>query len=224
MNDKECVVIASNSKGMAEHFKFLLEYADCEYSTYHADNPRELEHCIRMTFPRIVFMEDCFCGELTEELVYDITREDKCLRVVIFTHAVISDRRVADFIVAGAESFIDGRADCSVLHGSVSAVLRGEIYRPQRIENRLLNNKTKFHSRKQLTDLNKRVIFFMSRGYETKTISKMFDCSQKQVRRHREKIYLLTGEDNPVGVVRWALLNHVISNEEFLQMNNEQEQ
>jgi DNA-binding NarL/FixJ family response regulator len=212
---KDYIIIASNSRAIADMFSYLLDEAGNKHETFFANNAKEVKRCIKQRRPRLVFVDADMCALTTEYLVSEIAAYDEELRIAVFSHAEPNDYRIGHFIHCGAESFINCRVDCAKLHVIVQNVLSGKTFVPSGVYEAL--------ERYEYSDVNKikispallRTALHIAAGYETRAISERLDCTENYIRKQRFSLYRITGARNPVELARWLLAQNLMTAEQF---------
>lgn len=212
---KDYVIIASNSKAIADMFGYLLEESGSRYDTFFANNIKEVKRCIKQRKPRIVFVDADMCALTTEYLVSEVAAYDEELRIVVFSHAETDDYRIGHFIHSGAESYINCRIDCAKLHTIVQSILSGETFIPCGVYDALERYEYSTMNEIKISPALLRTALHIAAGYETRAISQRLDCTENYVRKQRFSLYRITGAHNPVELARWLLVQNLMTAEQF---------
>jgi len=126
------VVIASTAGFLVDVLSEKLH--DVNFRVYAASNDKDLFSRINNYFPRFIFIEQCFCNNVTDEYVHKIKRTNQNLRIVIWTASDFTPFSAARFINAGAESFFSLRETGDNIHKILTRILLGDTYCPADVE------------------------------------------------------------------------------------------
>jgi len=100
------------------------------FKVYTASNDKDLFIRINENYPKYIFIENCFRNMVTDEYVQKIKRNNRNLRIVIWTAAEITPFSAARFINAGAESFFSIREKSDDVNKIIKIILMGDTYCP----------------------------------------------------------------------------------------------
>ena len=129
------VIIASTSGFIAEMLKEKLKEFD--FRVMIANDDLKLIERIKTSYPRYVFLEQCFFNNVTDDYIYRIMRNFHNLHIVIWTASDLAPVAAARFIHAGAESFFSLRDTVVNIEKILNLIVRGKRYYPDDVETAL---------------------------------------------------------------------------------------
>jgi DNA-binding NarL/FixJ family response regulator len=168
--------------------------------------------------PNLVFMDISMQGLNGLEATRRITQECPGVRVVILSMHQ-SEEYYWQALRAGASGYVLKKAATAELAAAVQRVLAGEIYLSQEISHRLLKKlppqqlayrKTPLE---QLSDRQREILQLIAEGQTTKAIALIIKVSPKTVEYHRMQLMQRLNIFDIPGLVRFALQNNLISQE-----------
>jgi DNA-binding NarL/FixJ family response regulator len=169
--------------------------------------------------PNLVFMDISMQGLNGLEATRRITQECPGVRVVILSMHQ-SEEYYWQALRAGASGYVLKKAATAELAAAVQRVLAGEIYLSQEISHRLLKKlppqqlayrKTPLE---QLSDRQREILQLIAEGQTTKAIALIIKVSPKTVEYHRMQLMQRLNIFDIPGLVRFALQNNLISQED----------
>jgi len=168
--------------------------------------------------PNLVFMDISMQGLNGLEATRRITQECPGVRVVILSMHQ-SEEYYWQALRAGASGYVLKKAATAELAAAVQRVLAGEIYLSQEISTRLLKKlppqqlayrKTPLE---QLSARQREILQLIAEGQTTKAIALIIKVSPKTVEYHRMQLMQRLNIFDIPGLVRFALQNNLISQE-----------
>ncbi len=136
------------------------------------------------------------------------------IHVVILT-AFGSDERIFEAIRAGARGYLLKDADLSEVVHTLRVVATGGSHLPSSITTRLLGSLERMEQSGQitvtLTDRERAIVQYISRGYSNKTISETLHMAERTVKFSITIIFQKLGVTNRAEAVARALQDHLIS-------------
>lgn len=147
--------------------------------------------------------------------VENITSENKYIKIIIIgnDHNIIDIRKLFN---KGIKSYIDNNSSYDEFMKSIQALLVNEIYICDHAKERMMNfinnqqEKSKTYIKDPLTKREMEILKLICDGYSSKDISEKLFISINTVETHRKRILLKLNVKNSVGVVKYALENHII--------------
>lgn len=147
--------------------------------------------------------------------VENITSEHQNIKIIIIgsCYDIIDIRKLFN---KGIKSYLDKNCRYDEFLKSINALLLNEIYICDHAKERMISfisneqEKRKLHLRDPLTRREMEILKLICDGYSSKDISEKLFISINTVETHRKKILLKLNVKNTVGVVKYALENHII--------------
>jgi two-component system response regulator NreC len=177
----------------------------------------ELNHLLRVYHPRVVFVENCFSGRVTNSFVHHLLERDSDLLISVFTIQEYAACEVAKFMYWGASGFLSIRDDPAVIAEGMKEILRGKPYYPQntaeaveRAENRLpLNTRS-------LTMREGEVLQLAVDSKTNGEIGQILDISVRTVRNHRDNILRKCQGHSLMDMVKFGLREGVLDYDDLV--------
>ncbi|PWN63698.1 LuxR family transcriptional regulator [Chryseobacterium phosphatilyticum] len=154
---------------------------------------------------------------LTElyQSIESITTEYKNIKIIVLgsCYDVIDIRKLFN---KGIKSYLDKNSRYDEFLKSVNALLLNEIYICDYAKERMIHfisneqEKRSQHIKEPLTRREMEILKFICDGFSSKNISEKLFISINTVETHRKKILLKLNVRNSVGIVKYALENHII--------------
>ncbi|GEN76663.1 response regulator transcription factor [Chryseobacterium hagamense] len=146
--------------------------------------------------------------------VEKITTENKRIKIIIIgnDYDVIDIRKLFN---KGIKSYLDKNSSYDEFIKSVKALLHNEIYICNHAKDRMIHfisneQENKSHTGDPLTRRELEILKLICDGLSSKDISEKLFISINTVETHRKRILLKLNVKNSVGVVKYALENHII--------------
>lgn len=147
--------------------------------------------------------------------VENITSENHIIKIIIIGNCydVIDIRKLFN---KGIKSYLDKNCKYDEFLKSINALLLNEIYICDHAKERMINfisnehEKRSIHIRDPLTRREMEILKLICDGFSSKDISEKLFISINTVETHRKKILLKLNVKNTVGVVKYAIENHII--------------
>jgi DNA-binding NarL/FixJ family response regulator len=209
----DSVVIATNADFLAETLGDILRDLDVRPAVAHDENG--LLGRIEKGRPRIVFLEDCFRGEVTEEYVQRLTRRYREVRVVVWSAAAVRAARAARYIYAGADSCFSLRDRDERIRAIAGRILSGKRYYPAEVGEILEKGEYMPHIGKGLTRRETEVAKLSITGRTRREIAAVLGVKPSTVKMHKLNIYRKCGGNRPVDMLRYGLTKGVIRLEDL---------
>lgn len=154
---------------------------------------------------------------LTEicKYVENLTQKNKNIKIIIIgnNYDVIDIRRLFN---KGIKSYLDKNSSYDEFLKSIQALQLDEIYICDHAKNRMINfisndqDQHKVHFKDPLTRREMEILKLICDGLSSKDISEKLFISINTVETHRKRILLKLNVKNSVGVVKYAIENHII--------------
>ncbi|AZA80326.1 DNA-binding response regulator [Chryseobacterium sp. G0186] len=147
--------------------------------------------------------------------VESITAENRNVKIIIIGNCydVIDIRKLFN---KGIKSYLDKNCKYDEFLKSINALLLNEIYICDHAKERMISfisneqEKRNLHMRDPLTRREMEILKLICDGFSSKDISEKLFISINTVETHRKKILLKLNVKNTVGVVKYAIENHII--------------
>lgn len=205
------IVIVSKSRTVADIMKsFIGEYDGGDISMVSHKNA--LTNRMRMSPPKQVFIETCFMGKATCDLINRLTRRDYDVQIVAFTVQESPDYEVAKFIYWGAWGYISLRDDMPVIREAMKKIRRGETYYPPRAADRVEN----FDEKKPLDDGNltereREIVKLIADNKTNRQIAELLNLSFRTINAHRSNILKKMGGHGTADIVLYGIVHGIIN-------------
>ncbi len=147
--------------------------------------------------------------------VENITSENKYIKIII----IGNDYDVAEIrklFIKGIKSYLDKNSSYDEFIKCIQALLLNEIYICDHAKDKMMNfisndeEQNKINIKDPLTKREMEILKLICDGYSSKDISEKLFISINTVETHRKRILLKLNVKNSVGVVKYALENHII--------------
>lgn len=147
--------------------------------------------------------------------IENITSNNKGIKIIIIgsDYDVIDIRKLFN---KGIKSYLDKNSRYDEFIKSIQALLHNKIYICDHAKERMLNfisseqEQTRAHMRDPLTKREMEILKLICDGLSSKDISEKLFISINTVETHRKRILLKLNVKNSVGVVKYAIENHII--------------
>jgi two-component system NarL family response regulator len=171
-----------------------------------------LNNRLRMYPPRLVFIETCFMGKATCDLINRLTRRDHDVQIVAFTIQESPDYEIAKFIYWGAWSYLNLRDDTRVIREAMQKILRGKTYYPARAAERVES----FDERKpvedgRLTEREREIVKLIADNKTNRQIGEILNLSFRTVNAHRGNILKKTGGHGTADIVLYGIVHGIVN-------------
>lgn len=148
-------------------------------------------------------------------LVEDITSKDKNIKIIVIgnSYDMIDIRKLFN---KGIKSYLDKNSRYDEFLKSINALILNEIYICDSAKERMINfisseeGKPNPHIKEPLTRREMEILKLICDGFSSKDISEKLFISINTVETHRKRILLKLNAKNSVGIVKYALENHMI--------------
>lgn len=148
-------------------------------------------------------------------LVEDITSKDKDIKIIVIgnSYDMIDIRKLFN---KGIKSYLDKNSRYDEFLRSIHALLLNEIYICDNAKERMINfisseeGKPNPHIKEPLTRREMEILKLICDGFSSKDICEKLFISINTVETHRKRILLKLNAKNSVGIVKYALENHII--------------
>ncbi|MET3536021.1 response regulator transcription factor [Chryseobacterium limigenitum] len=147
--------------------------------------------------------------------VESITSENKNIKIIIIgnSYDIIDIRKLFN---KGIKSYLDKNSRYDEFIKSIQALLLNEIYICDHAKDRMINfisseqAQKRLHIKDPLTRREMEILKLICDGLSSKDICEKLFISINTVETHRKRILLKLNVKNSVGVVKYALENHMI--------------
>jgi len=148
-------------------------------------------------------------------LVEDITSTNKKIKIIVIGNSYdMTDIR--KLFNKGIKSYLDKNSTYDEFLKSINVLLLNEIYICDNAKERMINfissdeGKPNLHMKEPLTRREMEILKLICDGFSSKDISEKLFISINTVETHRKRILLKLNAKNSVGIVKYALENHII--------------
>ncbi|WP_426049389.1 response regulator transcription factor [Chryseobacterium sp. NFX27] len=148
-------------------------------------------------------------------LVEDITAKNKKIKIIVIGNSYdMTDIR--KLFNKGIKSYLDKNSRYDEFLKSINVLLLNEIYICDNAKERMINfissdeGKPNLHMKEPLTRREMEILKLICDGFSSKDISEKLFISINTVETHRKRILLKLNAKNSVGIVKYALENHII--------------
>lgn len=148
-------------------------------------------------------------------LVEDITSTNKKIKIIVIgnNYDMIDIRKLFN---KGIKSYLDKNSRYNEFLKSINILLLNEIYICDNAKERMINfisseeGKPNPHIKEPLTRREMEILKLICDGFSSKDICEKLFISINTVETHRKRILLKLNAKNSVGIVKYALENHII--------------
>ncbi|MGG5210040.1 LuxR C-terminal-related transcriptional regulator [Chryseobacterium sp. MIQD13] len=148
-------------------------------------------------------------------LVEEITANNKNIKIIVIgnNYDMIDIRKLFN---KGIKSYLDKNSRYDEFLKSINILLLNEIYICDNAKERMINfisseeGKPNPHIKEPLTRREMEILKLICDGFSSKDISEKLFISINTVETHRKRILLKLNAKNSVGIVKYALENHII--------------
>lgn len=148
-------------------------------------------------------------------LVEDITSTNKKIKIIVIGNSYdMTDIR--KLFNKGIKSYLDKNSTYNEFLKSINVLLLNEIYICDNAKERMINfmsseeGKPNPQMKEPLTRREMEILKLICDGFSSKDISEKLFISINTVETHRKRILLKLNAKNSVGIVKYALENHII--------------
>jgi DNA-binding NarL/FixJ family response regulator len=166
-------------------------------------------------------MENSFNGCSTESFINWLVKDNRGLKISVWTTCDMLPVAGARFMMAGADSFIDLRRQGKEGNKLMEKVLRGDYDCPPDVKAAMakVNYSTDFATAP--TGKERIVIHCTIFGDSIATIAKKMGIEVRTVKYHKENIHKKCGGSSLFVLLQYAIYHSVVSVEEFLEALND---
>jgi two-component system invasion response regulator UvrY len=208
------VIIATNADFLAGMLRDILRDLDVG-AVLAVRNEDELVTRIKNSFPRLVFLENCFRGQGTEELIQRIVKQNRDVRIAVWSATAVKPVIAARFMLAGAESYFSLRDTEEHIAGILNRIATGRRYYPEEVKT-IVESDTYFPDLTgKLTMREIEIIKLSISGRNNQAIADLLGVSVPTVKLHKVNIYRKCGGNTPVDILRYGLIQGVIRLEDL---------
>jgi DNA-binding NarL/FixJ family response regulator len=176
----------------------------------------KLLQLLRGFHPRMVFIENCFMGKVTCDLIHRIARHDRDIQITVFTVQDFSDFEVAKFIYWGAWSYLNLREDGSVIAGAVKKILRGESYYPEEAAERVESfEEAKPVQEGKLTKREQEIVKLIADNKTAHQMAELLGISFATVKSHRENILKKIEGHGTADIIRYGFIRGIVRLDDY---------
>jgi DNA-binding NarL/FixJ family response regulator len=208
------VVIATNAKFLGEILRDILRDFNVR-PILAAHNEHELVQGINNGFPRFVFLENCFRGPGTEELILRMVKRNRDVRIAVWSAMAVKPVIAARYILAGAESYFSLRDTDKNITEVLQVIVSGGRYCPTEVK-AIIDSETylpEVNGNLSIREIE--IIKLCIARQKNREIADMLGICVSTVKTHKAKIYRKCGGNTPVDILRYGLIQGVICPEDL---------
>ncbi|MCT2406939.1 response regulator transcription factor [Chryseobacterium antibioticum] len=148
-------------------------------------------------------------------LVEDITSTNKKIKIIVIGNSY-DMTEIRKLFNKGIKSYLDKNSRYDEFLKSINVLLLNEIYICDNAKERMINfisseeGKPNPHIKEPLTRREMEILKLICDGFSSKDIGEKLFISINTVETHRKRILLKLNAKNSVGIVKYALENHII--------------
>ncbi len=148
-------------------------------------------------------------------LVEDITSTNKEIKIIVIGNSY-DMTEIRKLFNKGIKSYLDKNSRYDEFVKSINVLLLNEIYICDNAKERMINfisseeGKPDPHIKEPLTRREMEILRLICDGFSSKDIGEKLFISINTVETHRKRILLKLNAKNSVGIVKYALENHII--------------
>jgi two-component system response regulator NreC len=208
------VIIATGAKFLADMLRDTLRDFDVR-PVLVLRNESELLAGIKNSYPRLVFLENCFRGQGTEEFILRTVKRNRDIRIAVWSAMAVKPVIAARYILAGAESYFSLRDREEDIKDILKMILAGRRYCPAEVQT-VVDSDTYFPDMKgNLTMRETEIIKLSITGRNNREIADMLGIRSSTVKSHKASIYRKCGGNTPVDILRYGLKEGIIRLEDL---------
>jgi DNA-binding NarL/FixJ family response regulator len=208
------VIIATNAEFLADILRDTLKDFDVR-QVLTAHNESELLAGIKNKRPRFVFLENCFRGQGTEELILRLVKRDRDVRIVVWSAMAVKPVIAARYILAGAESYFSLRDREGHIADIMKLITSGRRYCPPEVQ-AVTESETYFPDMTgRLTLREIEIIKLAVTRKNNREIADALGIRVSTVKFHKAHIYRKCGGNTPVDILRYGLVQGLIRPEDI---------
>jgi DNA-binding NarL/FixJ family response regulator len=209
------MIIVSKSATVARIMMSYIKDVDGREVTI-TGSERKLLQLLRGFRPRMVFIENCFMGKVTCDLVHRITKRDRDIQITVFTVQDFPDFEVAKFIYWGAWSYLNLREDSPVIAWAVKKILRGESYYPEEAAERVESfEEAKPVQEGKLTEREREVVKLIADNKTAHQMAELLGISFSTVKSHRENILKKIEGHGTADIIRYGFMRGIVRLDDY---------
>ena len=205
------VIIASTSGFIAEMLKEKLKEFD--FRVMIANDDLKLIERIKTSYPRYVFLEQCFHEKDTDEFLHEIMKSYKNLHVVIWTVSKITPIIAARFIHAGAESFISLRDNLLDFEKIINIIAGGRQYYSDEIDAVLNSDRAMPIFNVTLSKKEIQIIKLFNK--KDKESANILNMTIYAFSYHKMNIFRKCGRNSKADILSYAINNGLINSKDL---------
>jgi DNA-binding NarL/FixJ family response regulator len=205
------IIIVSRSRTVADIVKsFIGEIEERDISTISHNNA--LNNRLRVSSPKLLFIETCFMGKATCDLINRLTRRDHDLKIVAFTIQESPAYEVAKFLYWGALSYLNLRDDIQVIREAVKKIKRGESYYPEQAAERVESfDERKPVEDRKLTEREREIVKLIADNKTNRQIGETLNLSYRTINAHRGNILKKIEGHGTADIVLYGIVHGIVN-------------
>jgi DNA-binding NarL/FixJ family response regulator len=185
------VIIATNAYFIAGVLMQMI--IDNGLQAFVVDNDDDLEEKLKSTYPKFIFIENCFHGNGTDAYVHKLAKHNRYLRVVVWTACEVKPRFAVRFIEAGADSYLSLRDTDRNVKDAIKQISYGQHYYPADVESVIDKDFDNANVGRELTDRELVILKMALQGKSNKEMSKVLKIAECTIKTHKRSLYRKCG-------------------------------
>jgi DNA-binding NarL/FixJ family response regulator len=216
MKKVEMVIVSRSPTVARMMMSYLKEAGGGE--TAIAGSERKLFQVLKVYHPRMIFIENCFMGKVTCDLIQRILRRDGEAVVTAFTVQEYPDFEVAKFMYWGAWSYLSLREEGAEIAGAVRKILRGGSYYPEHAAERVERfEEAKPVQERALTKREREVVKLIADNKTVNQIAKLLGITFSTAKSHRENILKKIEGHGTADIIRYSFSHGIVTIDDYAE-------
>jgi DNA-binding NarL/FixJ family response regulator len=208
------VIIATGAEVLADTLRSKLLDLDIEAAPG-ARSEEELLARMKTGYPRLVFLEDCFRGQGTEEFIRRTVKRNPEARIAVWSAQAVRPLIAARFILAGADSYFSLRDTDGNIAGILGRITAGRQYCPAEVK-AIIESDTYFPDMNgKLTPRERQIVKLSAAGQSNREMADTLGIRLFTVKLHKANIYRKCAGNTPVDILRFGLRQGIICPEDL---------
>jgi DNA-binding NarL/FixJ family response regulator len=202
------IIIATNAGFLGTILQDKLREIGLQSIVAASDN--DLMSAMEKTRSRLIFMENCFHGQGTEEYVLRVMKHGHGLRMVIWSAYTLAPIIACRFLSAGANSFFTLRESKETIMLILHRIAVGENYYPNEVA-KIIERGTYFPVLDAELTIREIEIIKLSINERTNgVIARLLGIKPTTVKFHKTNVYRKCGGNTTIHLLRYGLSKGII--------------
>jgi DNA-binding NarL/FixJ family response regulator len=196
----------SRSLGLCRLGKWLLRRLGIRCVQYTNKEGKELHRVINGMYPELILFDASFSEEATARKMGHLMKAVRGLHIAVFSMTGIPPERAVNFLLYGAESYVDMSGSGSFWHG-LKTIVRGGVYVTPAVQEAYENLPDVMPDvRLDITGRMDEVKHLIFKGKKTKEIAALLKVSVKTVEDEKTKLFKRYGVKTALELFRVCYL------------------